>query len=377
MSCSQPGPSATHKNLQDDLAEHTMHSPVWVNYDPAYEADDTWSDWEYYSDDYYDNQTIKRKRRKVGNQDYSPRSASDTTSKSIVEPTDQTPDLTPNETYNGDNLGSVRQRPIVMWKSRAKSPQLPMFDEKDAENIAILKDWRERFKVPLPADPKGVIQKHKNQRAIAVVIRQREVDDQSEANPRPIATQEPTKPQDTISTDKPLPNGTSATASSLAKQREKARNQSKRTAPATANTRSGPQSGSGGRSGAPERSKATNRKENNVTPRKASLQASPSDLEHPNSTTLEKKPAAAKKRKHQVDSSSQGDGDSEPLQQLSTNKKPRSQTDSSNTRKRKAEGPEEELRLTSKRSKPQAASHTEGLPNEKAVNGTRRSSRKK
>lgn len=377
MFCSQPDPSATHNRSQDDLAEHTMHSPVWVNYDPAYEASDTWSDWEYYSDDYYDNQTFKRKRRKIGSQDNGMGMASDTTSKTIVDPTDQTPDSTLNEIHHGDNLGSVRQRPIVMWKSRAESPQPPIFDEKDAENIAILKDWRERFKVPSPTEPKGTMQRHENQRAIAVVIRQREVQDQSKANPQPIVTQEPTKSRDTTTIDKPLPNGISATTSSLAKQREKVRNLSKRTAPATTNIRSGPQSGTVGRRGGPERSKANNRKENDGTSRKAPLQAPRGDSEQPNSTALDEKPTATKKRKRQLDSSSQGDCDSEALQQLSTNKKPRSQANSLTTRKRKAEGPEEELELASKRSKPQAASHIEALPEAKTVNGTRRSSRKK
>ncbi|KAL9613183.1 MAG: hypothetical protein Q9167_002260 [Letrouitia subvulpina] len=361
----------------DDLAEHTMQSPVWINHDPAFDADDIWSDWEYYSDDYYDEQTLKRKRRKIGSRDNGLDSASSTTSKPIMELTDQTPELSLNKIYNKDDLGSVRQRPIVMWKSRAKSPQLPIFDEKDAENIAILKDWRERFKLLSPAKPKGPTQRHENQRAIAVVIRQREVEDQSEPNSQPTATQETTKSQNVTTTDKPLPNGTSSTASSLAKQREKVRNQSKRTALATANTRSGSQGGTVARSGGPEKPKAANRKENDNTSRKAPLQPSTGESEHPNSTTLDEKPTVTKKRKRQPDTASQGDCDPEPLQRLNTNKKPHLQADSSTARKRKAEGPEEDLDLASKRSKLPAASHIEALREEKTVNGTRRSSRKK
>ncbi|ERF73105.1 hypothetical protein EPUS_06566 [Endocarpon pusillum Z07020] len=40
--------------LADDLAEHTLPSPVYAE-DGAYETMDGYSDWEYYSDDYYDD----------------------------------------------------------------------------------------------------------------------------------------------------------------------------------------------------------------------------------------------------------------------------------------------------------------------------------
>ena len=40
--------------LQDDLAEHALPSPVYAE-DAAYETMDGYSDWEYYSDDYYDD----------------------------------------------------------------------------------------------------------------------------------------------------------------------------------------------------------------------------------------------------------------------------------------------------------------------------------
>lgn len=41
-------------NLADDLAQHTLPSPVYHE-DPAYEMLEYYSDWEYYSDDYYDD----------------------------------------------------------------------------------------------------------------------------------------------------------------------------------------------------------------------------------------------------------------------------------------------------------------------------------
>ncbi|KAL8684136.1 MAG: hypothetical protein Q9224_006583, partial [Gallowayella concinna] len=57
----------------DDLAEHTMPSPVLINYDPTFDVDDGWTDWEEYSDaaadDIYDKETPKRKRRKLDDTD--------------------------------------------------------------------------------------------------------------------------------------------------------------------------------------------------------------------------------------------------------------------------------------------------------------------
>ena len=41
-------------DLADDLAEHAMHSPLWQE-NPTEELRDYHSDWEYYSDDYFDD----------------------------------------------------------------------------------------------------------------------------------------------------------------------------------------------------------------------------------------------------------------------------------------------------------------------------------
>lgn len=41
-------------DLADDLAEHAAHSPVWFD-NPNEEAREYFSDWEYYSDDYFDD----------------------------------------------------------------------------------------------------------------------------------------------------------------------------------------------------------------------------------------------------------------------------------------------------------------------------------
>lgn len=46
----------------DDLAAHTMQSPVWINHDPSYETISTISDWDYYSDDYWDEASTKKRK---------------------------------------------------------------------------------------------------------------------------------------------------------------------------------------------------------------------------------------------------------------------------------------------------------------------------
>lgn len=44
-------------DLADDLAEHAAHSPVYID-NPNEEARDYFSDWEYYSDDYFDDDPV-------------------------------------------------------------------------------------------------------------------------------------------------------------------------------------------------------------------------------------------------------------------------------------------------------------------------------
>lgn len=44
-------------DLADDLAEHAAHSPVYID-NPNEEVRDYFSDWEYYSDDYFDDDPI-------------------------------------------------------------------------------------------------------------------------------------------------------------------------------------------------------------------------------------------------------------------------------------------------------------------------------
>ena len=122
--------------MQDDLAEHTMHSPVWISYDPDYDIVDYNSDWEDSVDEYYDESNTATLKRKVGDLDGIHGVVK---KRGKLEPTKQIPELVLSE--------GVRFREPVVWRARherLKSPELPIFREGDAETVALLKDWRER-----------------------------------------------------------------------------------------------------------------------------------------------------------------------------------------------------------------------------------------
>src|SRR3954454_17739609 len=51
--------------LADDLAEHALHSPVYLDEIAGYELEEYHSDWEYYSDDYMDDDPTLENREFV------------------------------------------------------------------------------------------------------------------------------------------------------------------------------------------------------------------------------------------------------------------------------------------------------------------------
>ncbi|KAL8676520.1 MAG: hypothetical protein Q9186_006970 [Xanthomendoza sp. 1 TL-2023] len=150
----------------DDLAEHTMPSPVLINYDPTFDVDDGWTDWEEYSDaaadDIYDKETPKRKRRKLD--DGMSRAAASKSMGGI-------PVLSLGELVASDGEAFVKARSIVQWKVRVKSPELPVLQVGEEEKVSILKDWKERFKPPPPKHEDSTSPPtNGTQRAFAVVI---------------------------------------------------------------------------------------------------------------------------------------------------------------------------------------------------------------
>ncbi|KAL9020869.1 MAG: hypothetical protein Q9185_001940 [Variospora sp. 1 TL-2023] len=154
----------------DDLAEHTMHSPVLVNYDPALESAEVWTDWDDYSDDFFDSESPRPKQRKanaMGNAQAAAAKPKRRKRKSSGNLSDFS--LGEPASSNGERL-HPRPQPTVVWKSRGDSPKLPIIRQGQEEQVSILKDWRSRIKPsPQSSDTKSGTS-NGGQRAIAVVI---------------------------------------------------------------------------------------------------------------------------------------------------------------------------------------------------------------
>ena len=167
-----PSISADRKQ-QDDLAEHTMHSPIIVNYDPALLLDD-YTDWDYDEDeDYYDDlqeereykrrnllseqggtntDALKLGKRKRGTQDSNPQK------KRKLGATEDIPDLDLGETIVSGTGEKVDLRPVIVWRTKDTKPDIPVVKDGEGEKVSLLKDWRDRFKVasrPVNEKPKS------------------------------------------------------------------------------------------------------------------------------------------------------------------------------------------------------------------------------
>ena len=148
----RPSPVLTFS--KDDLAEHALPSPVWVSYDPDFDIESPFSDCEeYFSDEYYDEGIGSFRKRKednaVGGETVTKKEPMKKKRKFGV--TRKTPEL---------KLPGKRRlplRPTVFWKSReellrSSSPRELVIDG-EGEKVAILKDWREKFKLSPASTP--------------------------------------------------------------------------------------------------------------------------------------------------------------------------------------------------------------------------------
>ena len=189
-SLTQPSPvhvgslslAKANTHLQDDFAEHTMHSPVWQEH-PSDDTAEYWSDWDYYSDDYYDQGSPKRKRQRIVGEGVTETKAKDVKSTQAgkrnrnLRRTEDIPELSLGESLDSDMEESVEAKPTVVWRLKeAHGPvEYPIVTEGKGETVALLRDWRERFEaVRKPgqntAADKDLKSQKPNRTAVAVVI---------------------------------------------------------------------------------------------------------------------------------------------------------------------------------------------------------------
>ena len=147
------------QNLADDLAEHTMPSPVYPE-DPHYEIMSSYSDWEYYSDDYYDDDSRLQKERntqvgsppailKIRQGNIGERPETKRGKKRKLVETEDIPNISldPNVVHMMEN--AAHNIKGTVWRSGVEESEEP-HPQGRAKRVALLKDWRHVFQDTQP-----------------------------------------------------------------------------------------------------------------------------------------------------------------------------------------------------------------------------------
>ncbi|KAI9676106.1 MAG: hypothetical protein M1817_000850 [Caeruleum heppii] len=125
----------------DDLAEHAVHSPVYLDNDPTLDLVEYWSDWDYYSDEFYDSEAKANNTEQSAEGRHVRR----------LRPT------TDSHLRNGKLTGRGHQHkvsptqasPIVKWRTVTvpeKSSSSPT--RQAGHTVTLLKDWRLKCSPP-------------------------------------------------------------------------------------------------------------------------------------------------------------------------------------------------------------------------------------
>jgi hypothetical protein len=145
---------AASQDVADDLAEHTLPSPVFLE-DPAYEMMGGYSDWEYYSDDYYDDDpNLLKKNPQEGspptalNIPNGQRSSHTIQKRGRKRKLADTEDI-PTISLAGPDLAEIVQNighniTGTTWKTDESDSQ-KLYHQGQTKRVALLEDWRNVF----------------------------------------------------------------------------------------------------------------------------------------------------------------------------------------------------------------------------------------
>ncbi|KAI9802561.1 MAG: hypothetical protein M1833_001633 [Piccolia ochrophora] len=127
--------------LADDLCEHAVQSPVWQ--DGAADVLDEWSDWEYYSDDYYDQDKTTRPKA-------APHSVSEEPPRAQLKRKRENEERSSKRTKVDGSHGQGfnvedSSRTVVKWRVEDNEQNPPLVEGRKLESVALLRDWKERF----------------------------------------------------------------------------------------------------------------------------------------------------------------------------------------------------------------------------------------
>jgi hypothetical protein len=160
---------AASQDVADDLAEHTMPSPVYLE-DPAYEMMGGYSDWEYYSDDYYDDDPNLLNNNPQGgsppaalkfpNVQTNSHAAQKRGRKRKLADTEDIPNLSLSAPGLAEIVQNIGHNIVgTTWKTE-KSDSEKLYQRGEAKRVALLKDWRNVFRESQPKSdrrPKGTL----------------------------------------------------------------------------------------------------------------------------------------------------------------------------------------------------------------------------
>lgn len=120
--------------------------------DPSLEIVDTYSDWEYYSDDYYDDDpTIITKQK--NEDDGAQRGDLPHKKKRKLSTLESIPSLSLGSSVVDYPTAMTSSFKGVMWRLPANNDQkAELYEPGKGEKVALLSDWRELFKTPLYRD---------------------------------------------------------------------------------------------------------------------------------------------------------------------------------------------------------------------------------
>ncbi|QKX63455.1 uncharacterized protein TRUGW13939_10625 [Talaromyces rugulosus] len=145
-----------YTGIGDDLAATAVHSPIMVE-DPSLEIVETFSDWEYYSDDYYDDDPSIIKKQGTesgsaeGHTDGPPRKKKRKLSALQDVPT--TLSLGPAIVDGSSSPTDANSFQGVLWRrppaAALGKEEITLYEPGKGEKVALLSDWREVFKSSL------------------------------------------------------------------------------------------------------------------------------------------------------------------------------------------------------------------------------------
>ncbi|KAF7118511.1 hypothetical protein CNMCM5793_008037 [Aspergillus hiratsukae] len=136
--------------VADDLAEAATHDALYFD-DPSLDVEDVYSDWDYLSDDYYDDDPTVEKRRGMmdvtKNNGYTHRQGLQQ-QKTLVHRLHRGGVVAESPAFKTDHASFQ----AVVWKSSDDEKNtVTLYEPGDGEKVALLKNWREVFLDSHPA----------------------------------------------------------------------------------------------------------------------------------------------------------------------------------------------------------------------------------